>query len=163
MSTLPNGLPPLFILYGSATGNSEHIAKEMQAIATSLPPDQKFFSSVYCGELDSFKKKCLSTWETAPPAYKYPLLVISSTTGNGEAPENANRFIRFIKRKQTAETLPLKHCMYSVLGLGDTNYEKFCNVGKLLDKHLGELGGTRVMKLACADEATGLEDVVEPW
>ena len=153
-------LPPLFILYGSATGNAEHISKELRDQANSLPAEERFFSSVYCGELDSFKKKCLSTWQTIPAKYKYPIVVVSSTTGNGEAPENANRFIRFIKKKSDCF---MTHCNYCVLGLGDTNYEKFCNVGKILDKQLQELGGTRVMKLACADEATGLEDTVEPW
>lgn len=157
---MTTNLPPLFILYGSATGNAEHISKELRDMANSLSEDARFFSSVYCGELDSFKKKCLSTWESDPPRYKYPLIVVSSTTGNGEAPENANRFIRFIKRRPS---LLMKHCSFCVLGLGDTNYENFCNVGKILDKYLEELGGTRVMKLACADEATGLEDAVEPW
>jgi sulfite reductase alpha subunit-like flavoprotein len=104
-------LPPLFILYGSATGNAEHISKELRDRANSLSGGDRFFSSVYCGELDSFKKKCLSTWESTPPHHKYPLIVVSSTTGNGEAPENANRFIRFIKKKPS---LFMKHCSYCV-------------------------------------------------
>lgn len=50
-----------------------------------------------------------------------------------------------------------------VLGLGDTNYDKFCYMGKAIDKRLSELGGDRVLELHCADEATGLEEVVEAW
>jgi sulfite reductase alpha subunit-like flavoprotein len=50
-----------------------------------------------------------------------------------------------------------------VLGLGDTNYDKFCHMGKSIDKRLGELGGNRVLSLACADEATNLEETVEAW
>lgn len=52
---------------------------------------------------------------------------------------------------------------YSVLGLGDTNYDKFCNMGKSIDKRLSELGAERFLDLHCADEATGLEEVVEEW
>jgi len=52
---------------------------------------------------------------------------------------------------------------YVVLGLGDTNYDKFCHMGKSIDKRLSELGGNRRLALACADEATGLEEPVEAW
>lgn len=51
-----------------------------------------------------------------------------------------------------------------MLGLGDTNYDKFCYMGKAIDKRLNELGGTRVLELACADEGTGsMEETVEAW
>ena len=52
---------------------------------------------------------------------------------------------------------------FAVLGLGDTNYDKFCYMGKTIDKRLEELGGVRCLALACADEATGLEETVEAW
>ena len=52
---------------------------------------------------------------------------------------------------------------YTVLGLGDTNYDKFCFMGKAIDKRLSELGGKRMIDVYCADEATDLEEVVEAW
>lgn len=53
---------------------------------------------------------------------------------------------------------------FSVLGLGDTNYDKFCYMGKAIDKRLAELGGERVLELFCADEGTGsMEETVEAW
>ena len=52
---------------------------------------------------------------------------------------------------------------YTVLGLGDTNYDKFCFMGKAIDKRLNELGGKRLIDVYCADEATNLEEVVEAW
>lgn len=52
---------------------------------------------------------------------------------------------------------------YGVLGLGDTNYDKFCYIGKAVDKRLSELGGVRKIPLHCADEATNLEETVEGW
>ena len=94
---------------------------------------------------------------------KYGLLLVASTTGNGDAPENAGRFVRYIKRCKPSERPPFRHCCFAVLGLGDTNYDQFCQTGKLLDKKLAELGGTRLRPVATADEATGLEDVVEAW
>jgi len=52
---------------------------------------------------------------------------------------------------------------FAVLGLGDTNYDKFCYMGKSMDTRLGEVGGRRVCKVGMADEAMGSEGTVEPW
>ena len=50
-----------------------------------------------------------------------------------------------------------------VLGLGDTNYDQFCAAGKAIDAKMEALGARRILPLACADDATGLDQVVEPW
>ena len=46
---------------------------------------------------------------------------------------------------------------------GDSNYDKFCFSGALVDRKLAECGGKRVRKIGMADEATGLEEVVEEF
>jgi sulfite reductase alpha subunit-like flavoprotein len=159
---------PVYVLYGSATGNAEHIAKDVAAKLS------KRYKHVVCCELDGWKKRCPGIMGAAASASassnssiqgsspSCTLLVVSSTTGNGDPPENASRFVRTIKRKTTSSD-SFRNVSFAVLGLGDTNYDQFCAVGKLLDKKISELGGARLVPLACADEATGLEDVVEPW
>ena len=52
---------------------------------------------------------------------------------------------------------------YSVLALGDTNYDKYCYMGKAIDKRLAELGADRVLEIHCGDEGTGMEETVEAW
>jgi sulfite reductase alpha subunit-like flavoprotein len=156
---------PLFILYGSATGNAEHIAKDLAATyETQLHQNKEsLWASVVCCELDQFKRKCQGIWDQEPQgALKHGVIIITSTTGNGDAPENAGRFVRFLKRKTTSATT-LQHCAFAVLALGDTNYDQFCACGKTVDKFMSVLGAVRAVPLACADEATGLEDIVEPW
>jgi len=155
---------PLFILYGSATGNAESIAKDLAAKYENNVPSP--FNKVVICPANDFKKRCLPVWEHAPPqhiAKKYGLVFVTSTTGNGDCPENASRFIRYLKRTTTAESLPLKHVAYGVLGLGDSNYDIFCANGIVADKKLQDNGGERVVELGKADEATGLEEVVEAW
>ena len=60
---------PLFVLYGSATGNAEHIAKDLASTYESYLRNQSFlgyFPSVVCCELNQYKKRCLDIWETRP-------------------------------------------------------------------------------------------------
>jgi methionine synthase reductase len=92
----------------------------------------------------------------------YTLSIVCSTTGNGDSPENADSFWRTIKKRTLPKDLlcGLKFC---VLALGDSNYDKFCFMGKAIDKRFSDLGATRLMDIFCADEPTDLEEVVESW
>lgn len=143
----------LYILYGSQTGNSEDIALDLK----SRCEEEYGMTSIVCDPLNAHKKTAAEIKEKAKL-----LVIVCSTTGNGDAPENAETFWRGTKLR-SAEKDRYAGLPYAVLGLGDTNYDKFCFMGKSLDKRLEELGGCRSMKLHCADEATGLEDVVDEW
>lgn len=69
------------------------------------------------------------------------LVVVTSTFGEGEFPDNALLFWEAI----SAESAPrLDHLKFAVLSLGDSSYELFCNAGLLLDERLEALGGIRL-------------------
>ena len=163
---------PLYILYGSATGNAEQIAKDLAATYQTIldnPDSLTYFQEVVCAELNQFKKmKLMEKFSKAPApgndSVKHGLLVVASTSGNGEAPENSDRFLRYVKKTAKTGERPLENVAFSVLALGDTNYDQFCEHGVLLNKFMLKLGGSMIRPLACADEGTGqLEEVVEGW
>ena len=87
---------------------------------------------------------------------------MSSTTGDGEQPENVIKFWRKLRSK-SLESDYLAKLNYTILGLGDTNYNQFCNAPKALHRRLTELGAKTFYPPGWADDGTGLEIVVEPW
>jgi len=97
---------------------------------------------------------------------------ITSSTGNGEFPDNGEGLHKFLRRHtqaltDTEESGPasqlLSHVFYTILGLGDSNYSKYQGAPRYLDFALQKLGAHQFYKRGEADEATSLELVVEPW
>ncbi|KAH9509802.1 hypothetical protein Btru_045236 [Bulinus truncatus] len=137
------------LVYGSATGQSQAIA---EGIAENCP---KFGLKANLLCLDEVEKKFQVEKETC-------MVIVVSTTGDGNPPENAEKFVRKIKRK----TLPpdfLQNLNYTILGLGDTNYSNFCRCAKDIDKRLEQLGAKRFYPTGLADDGVGLEIVADPW
>ena len=67
------------------------------------------------------------------------IIIITSTTGNADIPDNATKFWLKIK-KRSLEKNYFENMNYLILGLGDTNYSVFCAAAKKISKRLKELG-----------------------
>ncbi|AWL12496.1 Assimilatory sulfite reductase (NADPH) [Saliniradius amylolyticus] len=118
----------LTILYGSQTGNAKGVAEEYKAQAESAG------MTVSVVNMADFKGKKLKD-ETH-------LVVIVSTHGEGDPPDDAIELHEFVGSKKAPKLDGLK---YAVLGLGDSSYEFFCQTAKDFDQRLAALGGTPLL------------------
>lgn len=115
------------ILYGTQTGNAQELAETFTSQLVSK--DLK----VSAMGINDFKPKDLKKLTH--------LLVIISTHGEGDPPDNAISFCDFLHSKRAPKLAQLH---YSVLALGDSSYEEFCLTGKQIDQRLEALGATRI-------------------
>lgn len=111
------------ILYGSQTGNGQGLAESL----TKKLQDEEY--QVTLSSMGDFKARKLSEIKN--------LLLIISTHGEGDPPDNAIQFHEFLHGKRAPRLEELK---YSVLSLGDSSYEFFCQTGKDFDERLQGLG-----------------------
>ncbi|PRS42635.1 assimilatory sulfite reductase (NADPH) flavoprotein subunit [Bacillus sp. RJGP41] len=115
------------ILYGSQTGNAQGLAEN----AASKLEGNGF--QVTISSMSDFKVNNLKKIEN--------LLIAVSTHGEGDPPDNTLSFHEYLHGRRAPS---LEGLRYSVLALGDSSYEFFCETGKQFDKRLEELGGTRL-------------------
>ena len=111
----------LTILYGSQTGNAEYLAKDHKKLL----------------EAEGYPIRIVNMLDYKPMISKEShVLVIVSTIGEGDAPDDALELWEFLGSKKA----PLDHLNYAVIALGDSSYEFFCQTGKDFDERLEKLG-----------------------
>ncbi|WP_026559125.1 assimilatory sulfite reductase (NADPH) flavoprotein subunit [Bacillus sp. J37] len=115
------------ILYGSQTGNAQSLAEK-----SGKTLEERGYK-VTVSSMSDFKPNNLKKLEN--------LLIVVSTHGEGDPPDNALSFHEFLHGKRAPKLDDLR---FSVLSLGDSSYEFFCQTGKEFDQRLEDLGGTRL-------------------
>jgi sulfite reductase (NADPH) flavoprotein alpha-component len=125
----PGPAIPVTILWGSQTGNSEGVAK-------------KFLKALKAGNYEPQVFDMASYDKSRLPAEKN-LLIITSTYGDGEPPDNASDFHEYLM----GDAVPsLNGVNYSVFALGDSEYPDFCQCGIEFDQRLEAFGAKRMFK-----------------
>jgi sulfite reductase (NADPH) flavoprotein alpha-component len=135
---------PLLICFGSQTGTAEGLAKKLakEAVQRGFTP----------------KLAALNDFEAAGFATAKKAVIITSTWGDGDAPDNAVNFWNWLK----ADAAPrLEHLEFAVLGLGDKNYSDFCGASKKFDTRLEALGAKRLAARGECD--TDYEATAKKW
>ncbi len=132
------------ILYGTQTGHCESVANDAATKAKlyGLSPIVKSMDEIDSNQLAQMEY----------------VLVIISTYGEGEMPDNAQMLWEAISADDVPDMEIIK---YSVLGLGDTSFDQFCQAGIDWDQRLATLGATRTFERIDCD--VDFEDQAEKW
>lgn len=130
----PVDTPTITLLSASQTGNARRVAEQLRddLLAAKL--------NVNLVNAGDYKFKQI--------AQEKLLVVITSTQGEGEPPEEAVALHKYLMSKKAPK---LDNTAFAVFGLGDTSYEFFSQAGKDFDSKLAEMGGERLLDRVDAD------------
>ncbi len=140
LTALMGGDRSLTILFGSQTGNAAGLAEKTAKMAS------KYGLEASVVDMDGYDKSNLANIKR--------LLVITSTWGEGEMPDNAEVLWQSVQSDGPA----LSAMHYSVCAIGDTAYDEFCKAGLDWDGKLSSLGASSVQEIKLCDV-----DFEPPW
>ena len=123
----------LTILFGSQTGNAAGLAEKTAKLASNYGLNANVV------DMDGYDKANFASTKR--------LLIITSTWGEGEMPDNAEDLWQSVQ--SDAPGLSAMH--YSVCAIGDTSYDEFCKAGTDWDDKLSSLGAHSVQPIQMCD------------
>lgn len=132
------------VISASQTGNARRVAEQLRDDLTAAG------LGVTLVNAGDYKFKQI--------AQEKLLLIVASTQGEGEPPEEAVALHKYLFSKKAPQ---MAGTGFAVFGLGDTSYENFCQTGKDFDARLAELGGERLFDRADAD--VDFKSAAEAW
>ena len=135
------------LIVGTVYGAAEYVGEQAQALLKELGYQTMLFTEAKLDDVLSFNA---DIW-----------LVISSTTGQGDIPDNLLPF--YLDVQNRFPLLTGKH--FAVIALGDSSYDAFCGAGEQLHALLLEIQGTELAPMLRIDAGETLEPetIALPW
>ena len=127
-------VPTITLISASQTGNARRLAEQLR---DDLLAEKLSVNLVNAGD---YKFKQIGQEKL--------LIIVTSTQGEGEPPEEAVALHKFLLSKKAPK---FDDAAFAVFGLGDTSYEFFSKAGKDFDERLAELGAVRLLDRVDAD------------
>ena len=135
------------LIVGTVYGAAQYVAEQAQPLLVELGHSAELFTDA---KLDDVLNFDADIW-----------LVISSTTGQGDIPDNLLPFFLDVK-----DRFPLlTNKKFAVIALGDSSYTTFCGAGEQLQELLLEIQGTELAPMLRIDACETLEPetIALPW
>ena len=135
------------LIVGSVYGGAQYVAEQAQSLLAGLGYEVMLYEEPVLDEVLAFDAK---VW-----------LVITSTTGQGDIPDNLLPFYLEVKNR-----FPLLNGkQFAVIALGDSSYETYCGAGEQLQELLAEIQGTELAPMLRIDACDTLEPetLALPW
>ena len=133
LQALFGGDRSLAILFGSQTGNAAGLAEKTAKLAANYG----LVPTVY--DMDGFDPASLANHKRT--------LIITSTWGEGEMPDNAETLWQSVNSQSPS----LAGVSFSICAIGDTSYDEYCKAGLDWDGIYESLGASRVHPIQLCD------------
>lgn len=135
------------IFVGTVHGNAQFIAEEAVEILTAQGHQLSLYDT--------------PTWQQWHSSQLTLHLIITSTTGQGDLPDNIRPL--FFEMESKGGYQPTVR--YAIIALGDSSYPDFCQAGKTFDELLQSQQAKRLREVLFIDacEVAEPEQVALPW
>lgn len=134
------------IIVGSMLGGTEYVAEACEATLTALGHQVTVHLSPKYDDIQQQDQ----TW-----------LVCTSTHGAGDYPDNIEPFICDLQNSDQ----DLNHIPFFVIGIGDSNYDTFCQAAIKTQKVMLSKGCKNIIPLLTLDMSTDIdpEELSQQW